>query len=94
MQHTPGPHRQYGKFVSDTLETMGGMYLIRTGADAGNEFLGAAVKQEDAKLWAAAPDLLAALSMLLEIRMEHGGDPAADAEVRIARAAIAKAQAR
>ena len=39
---TLGPHRQYGQFVTDTSDTLGGMFVIRTTADAGSEFLGAA----------------------------------------------------
>lgn len=89
---TPGPHRQYGQFVTDTSDTLGGMFVIRTTADAGSEFLGAAQKQADAKLWAAASELLAALTAAVQA---HGpfGDDSRPAWWQAACAAIAKAEA-
>lgn len=73
MSYTPGPHRQYGRFVSDTADTLGGMYAIRTSREAGSDFLGAAVRQEDATLWAAATKMHSALTALAHLIDQMNG---------------------
>lgn len=81
--HTPGPLALHGKMISDTVETVGGMFCIRpikhtvsvTGRpiiDYSAPAIAYAYSAQDAKLFAAAPDLLA---MLRELTQHFTFDP-------------------
>ena len=69
-QHTPEPWAVAGRLVSDTVETVGGYYIVRQMLPpspgkapwpASDEVVAFVRDFDDAKLLAAAPDLLAAL---------------------------------
>ena len=117
-KHTPGPFMRYGVMVRDTVETVGGMFCIRPGKMIVNhagrtvpqhgDTIAYAYSRADADLFAAAPDMLAALrwavGMAEEAIMCRELDPEEDdtpeviamhrAALDSARAAIAKAEGR
>lgn len=78
--HTPGP-------LHAGPESENGVYgvLLQSGHS-----IGYALVEEDARLWAAAPDLLAALKAYVS-EMDAGEGPATRKSPALARAAIAKA---
>jgi hypothetical protein len=104
-RHTPGPLVQHGLMVTDTPTTVGGMYAIQRGVPNGRGKLigngyciGYAENRDDAILWAAAPDLLAACQRAVKWINERKGnlldDPDESYAPKFLHAAIEKATAR
>ena len=98
MQHTPGPwivqktyYRGHGRKETFVIVGGNGNKLHSPGGDAGTmrspePYCGYNFKEEDARLIAAAPELLEALMQIADPRT------ATQEPINIARAAIAKAQ--
>ena len=80
-QHTPGPWTTDGKAETDTLDIVSPLGRVAM-LDCSHDLM-----LEDARLIAAAPDLLAALEELLNALPSATTHPA----IKAARAAIAKA---
>lgn len=80
-QHTPGPWTTDGKAETDTLDIVSPLGRVAM-LDCSHDLM-----LEDARLIAAAPDLLAALEGLLNALPSATTHPA----IKAARAAIAKA---
>ena len=94
-RHTPGPWQTRGRFITGTPERLDRMYHIYQGALADDSPFAACSTEADARLIAAAPELLEALKAILHIRRWDliEADGVLDmAEAAIAKAAIAKAE--
>ena len=89
VTHTPGPWRVGKKYVTDIYPNDGGMLVARvmTGGISNNK------SHANARLIAAAPELLAALQSIAEtvVYAPEGGHEEVSDCVRIAKQAIAKA---
>lgn len=84
--------KRQGQFVSDCTETLAGMYAVRSGAGV---FVGAFDKREDARMGAAAPDMLEALEAAehwLDEERRNPGQAQPGEILRVIRAAIAQAK--
>ena len=86
MNHTPGP---WQVSISDDARIEARI----TTEDGAPVFVGRFVNYDNARLIAAAPDLLAALRLILESEETHGDSVVCDFETlqSVARAAVAKA---
>jgi hypothetical protein len=81
--HTPGPWVIRWKPVTVSIHTLGGDYITENVRELPNQ-------EANARLIAAAPDLLATLKALALAAVKAMGDD--EAEIRAAIAAIAKAE--
>jgi len=97
--HTPGPWviDWYDNYSEETGDTLPPTHAAAIKADGAKEAVCGTcdgchkIAMADAKLIAAAPDLLAALKAMVKVDAEDGAD---DEYLRDARAAIAKAEGR
>ena len=92
-QHTPGPwkiNKKYS-FSVETLSDGQGINIIAECSDP-DGIRSAGEDSANAKLIAAAPDLLAALEAIIKMIGPYAGQGRMDTEISAARAAIAKAR--
>ena len=83
--HTPTPWRVYGPTARDATIQVGSVSLNGTG-----DYVAEVFAMKDAALIAAAPDLLAALKAMLDLKIY--AQPEMVETVTFARATIAKAE--
>lgn len=83
--HTPGPWEREGLLVTSTRRDAEGVRLLVAKCLSAYD----SAVEADARLIAAAPELLAALEAMVSAEAEIGAD---DEYLRAARAAIAKAR--